>query len=370
MKKNTIVLVLLLTLLSCTEQQKQYNKLDTLFTRIEEKRKGMGSVSIFKDGKEVYQFSYGYADIKRNIKSNANTKYRIGSITKTFTATVIMKLVEDGILSLTDTLIDFYPQISNADKITIANMLEHRSGISDFTDVSDYCDWNTQFISKEQLLERIVTGGSNFKPDDQFQYSNSNYVLLTFIVEDMSGKPIEQLFKDLIFEPLDLKRTSFGGIIYPDNNEALSYVKLSQWNVTPETDLSIPLGAGAITSTPTDVNTFFTALFAGKIVNEDSLEQMMNLKERFGYGISFSQIHDLHSYGHAGRIDGFHSITAYFPEKNLAVTILSNGVDYPLNDIFLDVLSLYLNRKHILPETGKRLLYLIVRTPMIMWMVR
>ncbi len=122
--------------------------MDDLFLQIETFDKAMGSISIFKDGKPVYEKAFGMADVINNQKADIDTKYRIGSISKTFTAVIIMKLIEDKKLSLSTPLSQFYPEISNAESITIEHLLRHRSGINSFTETDDYLSWNTQKKSK------------------------------------------------------------------------------------------------------------------------------------------------------------------------------------------------------------------------------
>ena len=345
---TTIIFIAISQLLSAQSFDKQ--KMDSLFSIIETNDRGMGSISIFHDGKEVYQRSYGYVDMEKEIRSNALTKYRIGSISKTFTTTIIMKLIEQSKLSLSAKLSDFYPQIKNAEKITIAHLLQHRSGISNFTGVADYLQWNTQKHTKEQLLNRIVSGNVSFEPDEKFEYSNSNYVLLTFIAEDVSDNTFSELLQEMIIKPCNLKNTFIGSKINAANNEALSYTKLHEWKLENETDMSIPLGAGSIISTPYDLNVFLNQLFSEKLVKEESLNQMKTIKDMFGFGLIQVPFYNLRGYGHTGGIDGFQANAFYFPEPKVSIALASNGVVYPLNDIIIGVLSIYFGRDYQLPE--------------------
>lgn len=350
MKAKFLFLVFFLSLSFLNAQSFDKKKMDALFEKIENNEKGMGSVSIFEKGKEVYQKSFGYADIERKVKSDASTKYRIGSISKTFTATIIMKLIEEGKITLSSKLSQFYPQIKNASEITITHLLQHRSGISNFTSVADYMEWNTLKQTKEQLLSRIVAGGITFNPDEKFEYSNSNYVLLTFIAEDVSNESFSALLNRIIINPCQLKNTAIGKSIEPLKNEAFSYVRFSEWKKEKETSMSIPLGAGFIIANASDVNQFFFNLFTGKIISPESLSQMKNLKDNFGLGLFKVPFYNLTGYGHTGGIDGFQSNAYYFPEKEIAVTLLENGVVYPLNDILIGILSIYFGMSYDLPE--------------------
>lgn len=127
----------------------------------------MGSVSVFRNGQEVYAKAVGFRDAEKKILADVHTRYRIGSITKTFTTVLIMKAVEKGKLSLDDKLSKWFPQIGNADDISIRLMLRHRSGIANFTNDSGYVKWNVQHTSKEELLARIIRAGNGFKPGEK-----------------------------------------------------------------------------------------------------------------------------------------------------------------------------------------------------------
>lgn len=330
------------------------SKLDSLFTVMETYGKGMGSVSIFQNGKEIYQKSYGYSDVEKGFKNSANTKFRIGSVSKTFTATIIMKLIEEGKLSLTSKLSKYYPMIPNSDRITIKHLLQHRSGIFNFTKVEDYEEWRIKKQTKKQFMDRIISQEPSFKPDEKFGYSNSNYVLLTYIAEDVSSKSFSDLLNELILIPCDLRNTYIGGIINSTKGEAYSYIKMSsKWKKTNETDMTVPLGSGFIVSNPYDLNVFFNYLFSGRIVNKKNLDSMLLLKDNFGLGLfKFSFLNNI-GYGHTGGIDGFQSNVFYFPEIKLSIALVENGVAYMLSNIVSGCLSIYLGKDYKLPAFSK-----------------
>ena len=164
-----------------------------------------------------------------------------------------MKAVEEKKLNLDQTIDKYFPKIENASKITVANLLYHRSGIHSFTNDKEYLTWNTQPKNEKEMIEIIVKGGSDFEPDSKSEYSNSNFVLLTFIVEQAFKKPYSELVTEYITKPAGLKNTGLGSKIDTKNNECKSYKFTDKWNVEPETDISIPLGAGGIVSTPADL---------------------------------------------------------------------------------------------------------------------
>jgi CubicO group peptidase (beta-lactamase class C family) len=179
-------------------------KLDQFLDRLAEKNKGMGSLTLAKDGNVLYSRSFGYSQIDGNEKKplNAETKYRIGSITKTFTAVMIFQLVEEGKLKLTDTLDKFFPQIPNAARITIGQILAHRSGIHN---VEADGSWGMQPRTKDEVVARIAQGQPDFEPDARHLYSNAGYVLLGYIVEKVGGKPYQEALKERITSKVGLK---------------------------------------------------------------------------------------------------------------------------------------------------------------------
>lgn len=330
-----------------------FARLDSLFDLIELKSEGMGNISIFKEGREVYQRNYGPASIDPDMPSDPHTGYRIGSITKTFTSVIIMQLVEYGNLTLDTRLVDFFPQIKNAGDISIWHLLGHQSGIFNITNQSDYFEWNKTPQSREDLVQKMVESGSDFAPGEKADYSNSNYILLTFIAEDVSGLTYAELLEKFIVNPLTLSDTYVGEV--PLRTEAVSYSKLLNWKVEDFTDMSVPRGAGNIISTPTDVNTMLHHLFKGQLVSAVALEQMQTLDKGFGLGLFEVPFYEKSGIGHTGGIDGFQSNAFYFPEDKMSIAIMANGVSYPLNDIVVAALSAYFERAFDLPvfETAK-----------------
>jgi len=325
-------------------------KMDKLFSIVDTGEQSMGSFSIFQDGVEVYANTIGFIDLKSRKAANANTVYRIGSISKTYTASIIMKLIEDKKLKLNTPLSRFFPKIKNASRITIEQMLRHRSGIYNFTNTDEYLLMMEKPIGREELVEKITEFGSIFEPDQDFEYSNSNYVLLSIIAEKITKQSFAELIDEMIVKPLGLKLSYFGGKINTANNEAQSFKKIKNWSSTTETDMSIPLGAGSIASTAFDVNTFLTALFQDKVVSSDSRNKMIKIMDGFGLGLISIPFGNKKAYGHNGGIDGFQSMAYYFPKENVTVTYLANGIVYSINDLMIDALSIYFGIDKKLPE--------------------
>ncbi|MFW5663657.1 MAG: serine hydrolase domain-containing protein [bacterium] len=348
--RKLLVFAVLLTCKTLYTQDFDKAQMDSLFSIIENNERGMGSISLFLNGEEIYSHSYGYANIEREIPAGDSTLYRIGSVSKTFTATIIMRLVEKGELSLFDSLSQFFPDIPNAENIAIDDLLRHRSGLFNFTNAPEYLKYHTNPHTREQLMEFITAYPMAFEPGEKGEYSNTNYVLLTFIAEDVTGKDYAELVEELIAEPLGLKNTYVGESPVSNPNEAQSYSRAGGWKQEAVTNMSIPRGAGAIVSTPYDMNVFLYNLFEGNLVNRASLRQMMSTRDGYGLGLFQVPFYDKAAYGHTGGIDGFQANAFHLPGENLSLAFASNAVGYPMNDILIGVLSIYFGKDYELPE--------------------
>lgn len=348
--KNTLAVLFCLALFSTGYTQSiDKAKLDLLFDRLLEKNKGMGSITIAKDGKALYTRSFGYGQITETMKKplTEDTKYRIASITKTYTAVMIFQLVEEGKLKLSDHLDTFFPQIPNADKITITHILAHRSGIPD---LSVDKGWGSQPRTHEEVIAAIAKGKPIFEPDSQHLYSNTGYVLLGYILEKVDGKPYQEVLKQRITAKIGLKNTYMGvGNTNVEDNESLSYQYLGSWKEAPEMDLSIPAGAGAIISTPTDMCKFIQALFDGKLISKNSLDQMKTMRDGEGMGMGPFYFAGHILYGHTGGSNVSGSWLAYEPTEKLAMAYTTNAKIYPVKDIIAGVFDIYWNKPYQVP---------------------
>jgi D-alanyl-D-alanine carboxypeptidase len=326
-------------------------KLEQYFNVLETNNKFMGSVAISQNGKIIYTKQIGFSDIENKVKPNENTKYRIGSISKTFTTVLVFKAIEANKLKLTDKLNQYIPEVPNANEITISNLLNHRSGIHNFTDDVEYSKWDTKKTSEKELLATIIKGGSDFKPDAKASYSNSNYVLLTWILQKIYKKDYALLLNEQIIQPLHLNNTYFGKPASIKDNESFSYsLQNGNWVKHTETDMSIPLGAGAIVSTPSDLTLFSDALFNGKLVSNQNLELMKTLKDDFGMGLFQVPFNEKKGYGHTGGIDDFTSAFAHFDDQNVTIALTSNGSVFNNNNISITLASAVYNQPYELPS--------------------
>lgn len=331
-------------------QEQKFLTLDSLFQILDVNNRFMGSLSISENGKVTYSKTIGKADLASGKSSDKITKYRIGSISKMFTACLVFQAIEENKLSLTQNINRFFPKITSAKEISIGNLLNHRSGIHNFTNDTSYFNYYTASKSQKEMLEIIQASGSDFKSNSKAEYSNSNYILLSFILEKIYKKSYEELLDIKIIQPQGLKNTYFGKKLELEKNECASYRFSGKWELEKETNSSVSLGAGGIVSTTEDLLFFISNLFAGKIINTASLEQMTKLEDGYGMGIFPVPFNDKKGFGHTGGIDGFSSFLYIFPEEKISIALTSNGSRFNNNDIAIAALSDCFDKPFTLPS--------------------
>lgn len=327
-------------------------KLDSLFDMLQNRGLATGSVAVSINGKPLYQRAIGFVmfDSNKKIMPDVNTKYRAGSSSKMFTATMIFQLIEEKKLSLNTKLATYFPQLPGANNITIKEMLYHRSGLHDYTHDTNFSEWMDKPKTQEEMLEIIAGKGSDFEAGSKAEYCNSNYLLLGYIIEKITGTTYAEALNKRIVSKIGLKNTYYGKPIDFHRNEAASYkYSDSTWKKEKETDLSIHCGAGSIVSTPKDLTLFIQDLFNGKLISRASLDSTTTIIEGYGMGIFPYDFDNLKGYGHNGRIEEFYSVTRYFPEKKLAVSYITNGILYPRIDILKGILKICFNGDYTIP---------------------
>jgi D-alanyl-D-alanine carboxypeptidase len=353
--KILLLLYLMLAIgFQCYAQIFDKAKLDQYFDRLAEKNKAMGTLVIAKDGKVIYSRSIGYAQVDETVKKplTAESRYRIGSITKMYTAVMIYQLVEEGKLKLTDTLGKFFPQIPNAGKITLAQILAHRSGIHDsLVDPNMRTQPKTSPMTKDEMLALIVKGKPDFEPGTKHQYSNSGFTLLGMIIEKATGKTYAENLKQRITSKIGLKDTYIAtGNIDVNNNESLTYRYSGSWKQEPETHPSILFGAGSIISTPADMAKFIYVLFELKLISKQHLAIMTTIQDDEGSGMEPFEFGNRTFYGHTGGGDNYGAWLVYMPAEKLALAYTTNAKVYPVGDIMKGITDIYYNKPFEIPS--------------------
>lgn len=350
MKKMIQILFVILSSSLLTAQDAQTRKLDALFDKIVTLDKAMGSVSVFKNDAEIYQRSFGYADLENKVLATESTKYKIGSISKMYTATLILKLVEDGKLKLNTKLNTFFPETPNAHQINIKNLLNHSSGLFNYTKTKEFYDWAIVGHTQEEFLQKIIENGTVFQPNEKHKYSNTNFVLLAFIAEKLHNKPFKQILKSEILEPLNLKDTQTGGEINISNNESYSYKKSDKWEVFPTWFMDNAIGAGSLIATPSDVNRFTNALFSYKLLKKKTVDKMLKLTKNYGLGIFKYKFISKEFYGHSGRMEKFRSLTQYQIDDQFSFTLCVNANTLDFDDIVRAISAINYNSNYNIPQ--------------------
>lgn len=306
-------------------------KLDEYLISANEFHKFNGSALIAQHGKILLQKSYGYKNFERHVLNENNTIYQIGSITKQFTATVILKLQEDGKLSIKDKLSKYFPEFKYAGKITLENLLTHTSGIYNYTndigpeDSAIVCNP----INKKLVTDIIFQHKPSFDPGKQFQYSNSNYYLTGLIIEKVSGKSYEENVRDIIFRPLQMSHSLFDFKHSSDTNIATGYQTINDTTEIEATawrwDSTVTYAAGAIFSTTGDMYKWAKAIAKMEILSPDSWTDALKPHlQNYGYGWYIDSMYGHKTIAHGGGIPGFTAYMSYFPDDDITIILLTN----------------------------------------------
>jgi CubicO group peptidase (beta-lactamase class C family) len=310
---------------------------DYLFKRAIKENYPGASVLIAQDGKILYENGYGLANIEKSIPIVPQTTFRIGSITKQFTAAAILKLQEGGKLSVQDKLSKYIPDFPRGDEVTLHHLLTHTSGIGSFTDTPDFLGKVTGDITTQEMVDWIKTLGFVFSPGESWAYCNSGYYLLGYIVEKVSGMSYDAYLKKTFFQPLGMTQTGVyrKGLNLP--HEALGYAyENGKPSLALDWNMDFAGGAGSLYSNVEDLYKWNEAVFTGKLLQPASLtaaftpaklndgEQANARGGPYGYGWFIGNLRGLQDIGHSGGLNGFNTALARLTEQNMTVVVLSN----------------------------------------------
>ena len=343
--------------------QDKAGKIDQLISLYNKYGQFNGSALVADNGKVIYQKGVGLANMEWNIPNTSETKFRLGSITKQFTATLILQLVEQGKIKLDGKLIDYLPDYrqDTGAKITIHNLLSHTSGIPSYTSLPGFfTNVSRNPFAVDDFIKKYASGDLEFEPGTRFVYSNSGYFLLGAIIEKVTGKPYEQALRENIFDPLGMKNTGYdhwGAII---GKRATGYTKTPRgYETAPYLDMSIPYAAGSLYSTVEDLYLWDQALYGEKILSAKSKELMFkpNLSN-YGYGFVMTKATlapptklAVPVIQHNGGINGFSTvIVRMVPEKRLIVLLDNTERGQYLDKIVLDVMSVLYDQPYEMPK--------------------
>ena len=300
---------------------------------IDQKKAASYAVGVVKDGRLILARGYGFADLENEVPATAETVYRLGSITKQFTALAIMQLAEQGKLSVDDDLTKFLPDYPTAGhKVTVHHLLNHTSGIQSYTIQPDFRKVTRQDLSHEELLARFKDKPFDFEPGAKWQYNNSGYYLLGMIIEKVSGKSYGDYLEEHVFRPLNMSATRYGHMRSIIPHRAAGY-RLEDGQLANDDAMSMnpPGAAGALVSNVLDLIKWHQALEAGDLLSSSSYETMYRATKLadgsthpYGYGWGLGELGGHRKLSHGGGINGFSTMIARYPDDRLAVIVLSN----------------------------------------------
>lgn len=328
-------------------------KIDDFLNYMVQNNQVIGSVAIFKNGSEVYHKDFGQ-QLLSNVSYDKNTGYQIGSISKLITAVMLLQLVEQGKLSLTDPLSKFYPDIPNAKKITIRHMLNHTSGLGDYVGKTGGNWLFDKPVGDAAIIAAIKKQGAGSKPGEKTRYSNSAYFLLSRILEKIHEKPYHQILKENILAKVSMPHTF--SVLDHSTNVFKSYeLKNNTWSEVKDFNFQNCIGLGDITSTPEDLNIFINALFNGKFIKKETLDMMISNKNEkfFGLGMMKMPFYNITVYGHGGDTAGSHSTVGFEPTDQLSYAVTINGEKFNHNSFYIALLNLIYDRDYKYPVFGQ-----------------
>lgn len=317
-------------------------KVDAYVKPLLEMKAFNGSILIAKQGQVLLSKGYGMADYELDVPNTPQTKFHIASISKTFTATAILLLQERGLLNVSDPLTKYIPDYPKGDKITLHHLLTHTSGIPDVNGFPDYNDKSKFPQTPASLIELFKQTPLAAQPGERYGYSNSNYNLLAFIIEKVSGKSYGELLRENIFDPLGMKDTAHdGGAVALVKNRASGYVPagVDSLENAPYLDWTMKTGNGSLYSTVEDLYKWDRALYTEKILKKSSLDEMFtkHVDDAIGYGWFISRRLNRHVLRMNGRSPGFQGEINRYVDDDVCVIVLGNNysgtASFMINDI-------------------------------------
>ena len=314
-----------------------------------------GAALVSDHGKVILEKGYGYADFEWKVPNTPDTKFRLGSITKQFTATLVMQLVEEGKLSTTATLASVLPYYrkDTGSRVTIHHLLTHTSGIPSYTSLPNFeKDISRNPYGVREFVEKFCSGDLEFEPGSKFVYDNSGYFILGAILEQVTGKPYAALLHERVLEPLGMRSTGYDLSEPILEKRARAYEQgFGGVRNAEYLDMTLPYSAGSLYSTVEDLYLWDQALYGEKVLSAKAKERMFtpNL-ENYGYGLVMQRRPigpdkaERLTISHGGGINGFNTVILRVPEDRQLVVILNNTGGTTLNEMASGILDILYGR--------------------------
>ncbi len=364
--KNALLFIFLIAISSASIAQSKAEKIDQLINTYVAYGKFNGSVLIAEQGKVLLKKGYGIANMEWDIPNKPNTKHRLGSITKQFTALLILQLAEEGKLDLQapiSTYLTDYPKETGA-IITTHHLLTHTSGIPNYTSFQDFMrDKSRDPYTPKEFSKVFDEKELDFQPGEKFSYSNSGYFLLGLILEEITGETYEQLLHDKIFTPLNMKDTGYD--LHEDiiKNRASGYEKRGNGYVNARyLDMTIPYAAGSMYSTAEDLFKWDQVLYTTKLLPQKYMDMYFepyvkafgNLDYAYGWSVGNEQIGNsndsIYAIGHGGGINGFNTNISRATSDQSLIVLLNNTGSAPLNSMTRAIRGILYDKDYQMPK--------------------
>lgn len=336
LKQFFLILLLFIAIgnpLNTVSAQNLESKIDSLLLNVFKDKNGPGGeFLVAKAGKPIYQKAFGKANIELDVNLTAENVFQLGSITKQFTAIAILMLEEQGKLAINHTISKYIPDYPSGDSITLHHLLTHTSGIKDFTKMKTIRDIAQKEMTPSMLVDFFKNEPTNFKPGEKFEYSNSGYVLLGYIIELVSGESYKDFIEKNIFQKAEMNHSYYATESQIINKRAYGYHKKESGYINKTIiNYSIPFSSGSLMSTASDMLKWQNALNQNLLLNPKTTAKAftkykLNNGEEFtyGYGWFFKEINGTTTTGHSGSIFGFKTMSVYIPSEDIYVIGLSN----------------------------------------------
>lgn len=286
-----------------------------------------GCILITENSKIIFENCFGYANQSFKVPNDKSTKFKIGSVSKQFTATAILILEQEGLLKTTDTLSNYFPYNSNAERITIQQLLTHTSGITDIYNVPNFNKLSNQKKTISELSKIVLDSELEFEPGSQYQYSNGGYAILAEIIEKVSSNSYQEFLTENIFQPLNMTATGHNKINEVIPNLAVGYDPLDydRVKITDLLDPELLKGSGSLYSTITDLNKWINSIKNKSLLTKESYDKFLNnYGNNYGFGISLYKSFEQEVYGHDGRVNGYIADYLHYDESDISIVILGN----------------------------------------------
>jgi len=355
---NRFLIVLAFSLMTSPAfPQNKADKLNQLLQAYAGLNKLNGSVLISQQGKIILNQGYGLRDLTANIPNDSASIFCIGSLTKQFTAVTILKLQMQKKLSLHDRLSAYFPGLPYGDSITIEHLLTHTSGIYNYTDDNEFMQSAAMFpITEEKMLYLFRDKPLYFPPGAGWAYSNSNYVLLGYIIARVCHKPYEQVIRDFILTPLQMNSTGFDFAGLVNKNKAKGYKTPASPAVETFIDSTVSFAAGSMYSTIGDLYKWQAAANENYGLDKASFTKLTSpVRNKYGYGIYIDSIYGKRLFAHGGLTFGFSSYMGRIIEDDVCIILLNNTVNTSINEIASDVLAVLYDQPYTLPQEKKEM---------------